>query len=670
MVNRSLEEGSQYEYTLERLVKTPASSVWAIDHYRNDQEVMDRSWCNVDGVRCSLKLWDTFGYHDKNRKFAYRGSDVILLCFSVVKPSSLKNVERFWLPEIKSRCPATPIVLVGTHADLRYLYKNEKYKKMNKGLLYKAVSDEDILPPMSGRDMAASIGAPYYETSVLTKYGIEELFFNVIRATLIERRALKFWNPQLRRVQYPLIQAPMDIPKPELPSIKDPGTAPHEDLSKLLQEDGDVIFDVQGTHFRAHKICLIIAESVFEGIFVHSPKANGRKSLSRQGSSGSDSGRKSEKNGGKEDKENLIGGAPPLPDICLHGTEAMTNGNCRLLNVPGFVKVEEKLWMDPLSLVEEKKTVITMDSELNPLAFQYVLRFWYSGQVPGSCDCLAELRRAAEILMLPTLILMVSNLQTGESYLNHPLESNFYTSRKNKLQSIGLESGRFTDIEFQLEDGVIALHKPILMARCEMMFAMFSANFMESSAEIIPFPGMDVQTFRVLMTYLYLGRLPSLDGSDIVGLFEAADRLCLKHMIKALEYEIVSELLQAEENGDKIVEETLKLIEPAQFHNAVELAGWCLDYVCVNYTMVHRKYFSLLYKLQPDNQRHIAQNKWPPDWYTQEKEYYTMALRDMTPKQMIQQRHQFSRWQRCKSSCLCFGRRSRMINMENEDDAD
>lgn len=65
MVNRSLEEGSQYEYikcvvvgdagvgktcltcawacgtnyTLERLVKTPASSVWAIDHYRNDQEV-------------------------------------------------------------------------------------------------------------------------------------------------------------------------------------------------------------------------------------------------------------------------------------------------------------------------------------------------------------------------------------------------------------------------------------------------------------------------------------------------------------------------------------------------------------------------------------------------------------------------------------------------------
>lgn len=83
---------------------------------------------------------------------------------------------------------------------------------------------------------------------------------------------------------------------------------------------------------------------------------------------------------------------------------------------------------------------------------------------------------------------------------------------------------------------------------------------------------MDVQTFRVLMTYLYLGRLPSLDGSDIVGLFEAADRLCLKHMIKALEYEIVSKLLQAEANGDKIVEETLKLIEPAQVNIGFKLS--------------------------------------------------------------------------------------------------
>ena len=27
----------------------------------------------VDGVNVSLRLWDTFGYHDKDRRFAYKG---------------------------------------------------------------------------------------------------------------------------------------------------------------------------------------------------------------------------------------------------------------------------------------------------------------------------------------------------------------------------------------------------------------------------------------------------------------------------------------------------------------------------------------------------------------------------------------------------------------------
>lgn len=45
----------------------------------------------------------------------------------------------------------------------------------------------------------------------------------------------------------------------------------------------------------------------------------------------------------------------------------------------------------------------------------------------------------------------------------------------------------FVDIEFQLEDGVIVFYKLILMVRCEMMFVMFSVNFMEFFVEIVCF---------------------------------------------------------------------------------------------------------------------------------------------------------------------------------------
>ena len=84
MVNRSisLTEGSQYEYikcvvvgdsavgktclvcdwacgtqyTLDRLVKTPVSTVWAIDHYRNDKEVMATRQLLLLDNYCSILL--------------------------------------------------------------------------------------------------------------------------------------------------------------------------------------------------------------------------------------------------------------------------------------------------------------------------------------------------------------------------------------------------------------------------------------------------------------------------------------------------------------------------------------------------------------------------------------------------------------------------------------
>lgn len=35
------------------------------------KKVLERSWEIVDGVNVSLRLWDTFGDHEKDRRFAY-----------------------------------------------------------------------------------------------------------------------------------------------------------------------------------------------------------------------------------------------------------------------------------------------------------------------------------------------------------------------------------------------------------------------------------------------------------------------------------------------------------------------------------------------------------------------------------------------------------------------
>ena len=90
-----------------------------------------------DGVPVSLGLWDTAGQedYDRLRPLSYPQvlseadlltldtlsifpqTDVFLICFSVVSPSSFENVTSKWCPEIKHHCPDAPILLIGNHND-------------------------------------------------------------------------------------------------------------------------------------------------------------------------------------------------------------------------------------------------------------------------------------------------------------------------------------------------------------------------------------------------------------------------------------------------------------------------------------------------------------------------------------------------------------------------
>jgi hypothetical protein len=60
--------------------------------------------------------------------------------------------------------------------------------------------------PDQARAIAKELGVYYYETSVLTYYGINEVFENAIRAALIARRQQRFWITNLKKVQRPLLQ--------------------------------------------------------------------------------------------------------------------------------------------------------------------------------------------------------------------------------------------------------------------------------------------------------------------------------------------------------------------------------------------------------------------------------------------------------------------------------
>ncbi|KAF3850962.1 hypothetical protein F7725_012734 [Dissostichus mawsoni] len=180
-----------------QLLATHVPTVWAIDQYRVCQEVLERSRDVVDEVSVSLRLWDTFGDHHKDRRFAYGRSDVVVLCFSLANPNSLRHVRTMWFPEIKHFCPRTPIILVGCQLDLRYADLDAVNRARRP--LAKPIKPTDILPPERGHEVAKELGIPYFETSIVAQFGVKDVFDNAIRAALISRRHLQFWKSHLKR---------------------------------------------------------------------------------------------------------------------------------------------------------------------------------------------------------------------------------------------------------------------------------------------------------------------------------------------------------------------------------------------------------------------------------------------------------------------------------------
>lgn len=78
----------------------------------------------------------------------------------------------------------------------------------------RAAQKNDLVMPDEARAVAKELGIAYYETSVFTYFGVNEVFENAIRAALIQRRHQRFWMTNLKRVKRPLLQVKCDTSKP------------------------------------------------------------------------------------------------------------------------------------------------------------------------------------------------------------------------------------------------------------------------------------------------------------------------------------------------------------------------------------------------------------------------------------------------------------------------
>ena len=123
----------------------------------------------------TIGLYDTSGQedYDKLRPKIYPGTDVFLICFSIVNPSSLTNVEEKWFPELENVGPKNvPYLLIGTQADLRD--DREVIAELAK------INEEPVTKEM-GQTVARRINAAkYLECSALTQNGLKDVLDEAI----------------------------------------------------------------------------------------------------------------------------------------------------------------------------------------------------------------------------------------------------------------------------------------------------------------------------------------------------------------------------------------------------------------------------------------------------------------------------------------------------------
>jgi len=559
--------------SLSQLLTTHVPTVWAIDQYRIYKDVsqlfpffsavfgrlfldlltgllssiiqvLDNSMMTLDGVNVSLRLWDTFGDHHKDRRFAYGRqvmyelahkylffrSDVVLMCFDVGRLSSLENCKQMWLPQVRKFCPNTPILLVGCKNDVRYILHDDLYLTYcrQRSPLVRQVRERDLVMPEVGRAVAKELGLPYYETSVLSYFGVDEVFENAIRAALCVRRQQRFWVTNLRRVALPslqvistrnpdvgfLIQAPFCPPKPVMPTLTDLPSSYESDRQKLFHDQHftDVILVCGSVGFSAHRcmktpiriltiVCRFILAACSPLLLRILTSEKNADVSSTPVRSSSEASLVSSTFGPAvdfpEDTDLLL---PPStspsdgpryhgrrrrstsfhlsPTMMGHWTGRKEENEelkppqptFRAINHPAIqsLRVEQCESLDDRGkVVTSVQTVLTCTKLIPPRAMRQLMKFVYTGSVDVSLCDLSELKEAAEFLNVPQLYAFVSSLMTPKKEVS--LEDKRWNQTpqvfQRSLELICLCQKMFPDVLIKLDDGSLPAHKPILMAR-------------------------------------------------------------------------------------------------------------------------------------------------------------------------------------------------------------
>ena len=282
---------------------------------------------------------------------------------------------------------------------------------------------QDVLLPDAGRNIAAKIGAHYYESSVLEEFGRDHVFLNVIRAALVGRRSRHFYLAvgPLKNIEPPSLQEPYLIPRPHAPPVLSSPLSVDVDFSSLIGSAAfvDVVFDVRGVPLAAHSAVLAMSSTAFcdlLSIVVLGEDLSGSVCYKTAGDA----------------------------DIA----DTVQSRACIPLDHPVFVSfVRSTFAADGSSLPAR----VTVSDTVSLSAFRAVLHFLYAGTLPPlMAHWCPHIHQLAELLGMAGLERAVANVSVDEDFLNVEIYRNICEERCRRTKHILLQDSMFSGTYFPL----------------------------------------------------------------------------------------------------------------------------------------------------------------------------------------------------------------------------
>uniref|UniRef100_A0A3P8W4X0 Rho related BTB domain containing 3 n=1 Tax=Cynoglossus semilaevis TaxID=244447 RepID=A0A3P8W4X0_CYNSE len=186
----------------------------------------------------------------------------------------------------------------------------------------------------------------------------------------------------------------------------------------------------------------------------------------------------------------------------------------------------------------------------------------------------------------------------------------------------------YSDVIFMVQGSVLPAHRAVLVARCDVMAAMFSGKYAEARSRVVPIHGVSSDTFLSFLEYLYTDSCCPASVLQAMSVLMCAEMYQVKRLQHLCEVCVCAYLQsmpsrELASTGLSVV----RLLRKAKCHNAEQLYVWLLHFIANNYLIFSHKHDFL--ELSDEECEQVERLRWPSRGYLQELSEYQQRRRKL-----------------------------------------